>query len=446
VASYISGEWNPRSPTWLDSLHAMSDMAISVEGIGKLYKLGERERYSTLRDRLTGLMRDPFCRFRRQPVRDETAATLWALRDVSFNVQQGEVVGIIGRNGSGKSTLLKVLSRITEPTQGTVRIRGRVGSLLEVGTGFHPELTGRENIFLNGAILGMGKSEIARKFDEIVAFAEVERFIDTPVKHYSSGMYVRLAFAVAAHLEPEIMIVDEVLAVGDLTFQQKCLGKMGDVAKQGRTVLLVTHNMLPVRTLCTRAILLGEGRVLADTCDVRLAIGLYSGLKTAHELEWQRGDLVHSSDSPLIFTKLRQVLLGEQPRHKLQVTAELQSLRLHPSAFIAVDVLDSSATSLLQAIPTQIPFIEFSNTPQEVVVTIDLPPLIPGTYQITVWAGPHYSNTFDHVEMELTFIVTDSPQPGRSFPHSVDHGFVVPESTVTVRRLSEAAQVLEPCT
>ena len=189
---------------------------------------------------------------------------------MSFEVQPGEVVGIIGRNGAGKSTLLKILSRITEPTEGEVDINGRVGSLLEVGTGFHPELTGRENVYLNGAILGMRRAEIARKFDEIVAFAEVEKFIDTPVKHYSSGMYMRLAFAVAAHLEPEILIVDEVLAVGDAEFQKKCLGKMGDVAKGGRTVLFVSHNMMMIQRLCTRAILLQNGRLASDDHPARV--------------------------------------------------------------------------------------------------------------------------------------------------------------------------------
>jgi lipopolysaccharide transport system ATP-binding protein len=188
----------------------------------------------------------------------------WALSDISFEVKRGEVVGIIGRNGAGKSTLLKIMSRVTTPTKGQIKIRGRVGSLLEVGTGFHPELTGRENIFLNGAILGMTKNEIKKKFDEIVAFAEVEKFIDTPVKRYSSGMYVRLAFAVAAHLEPEILIVDEVLAVGDIHFQKKCLTKMGESAKNGRTVIFVSHNMASVKALCGRAILLDAGRVVMD--------------------------------------------------------------------------------------------------------------------------------------------------------------------------------------
>ncbi|HZW29900.1 MAG TPA: ABC transporter ATP-binding protein, partial [Isosphaeraceae bacterium] len=238
----------------------MSDVAIRVEGLGKRYRLGgPRERYSTLRDQIRSWS-SPRGRLRRTD-RDERRPPFWALKDVSFQIEPGEVVGVIGRNGAGKSTLLKILSRITEPTEGAADIHGRVGSLLEVGTGFHPELTGRENVYLNGAILGMRRSEIARKFDEIVAFAGVEQFIDTPVKHYSSGMYMRLAFAVAAHLEPEILVVDEVLAVGDAQFQKRCLGKMGEVARSGRTVLFVSHNMHAIRSLCTRGILLKSGQV-----------------------------------------------------------------------------------------------------------------------------------------------------------------------------------------
>jgi lipopolysaccharide transport system ATP-binding protein len=208
---------------------------------------------------------------RRSGIKNRQAELIWALKDVSFEVQQGEVVGIVGRNGAGKSTLLKILSRITEPTEGRVELRGRVGSLLEVGTGFHPELTGHENIYLYGAILGMDRREVTRKFDEIVAFAELEKFIDTPVKKYSSGMYMRLAFAVAAHLEPEILLVDEVLAVGDLSFQKKCLGKMNDVSRQGRTVLFVTHNMGAVRSLCTRAILLRGGTIQKTGAPLEIA-------------------------------------------------------------------------------------------------------------------------------------------------------------------------------
>lgn len=231
----------------------MSSSAILMEGVSKKFKIGAR-REDTLRDRIAN--------FWRRRKSNRTAHEIWALKDIDLEVQPGEVLGIIGRNGAGKSTLLKLLAHITQPTEGRVTIRGRVGSLLEVGTGFHTELTGRENIFLNGAILGMKRAEIQRKFDEIVAFSEVEKFLDTPVKFYSSGMHMRLAFAVAAHLEPEIMLVDEVLAVGDVDFQKKCLGKMDEVTKQGRTVLFVSHNMVAVQSLCPRVIWLVEGRIL----------------------------------------------------------------------------------------------------------------------------------------------------------------------------------------
>jgi lipopolysaccharide transport system ATP-binding protein len=242
----------------------MSDFAVHIENLGKRYRIGTpRAGYSTLRDTLARLVTAPLRRSRRMtsPSPRNGDDVIWALRNVTLEVRRGAVVGIIGRNGAGKSTLLKILSRITEPTEGRAEIQGRVGSLLEVGTGFHPELTGRENIFLNGAILGMRRADIARRFDEIVAFAEVERFVDTPVKHYSSGMYVRLAFGVAAHLDPEILVVDEVLAVGDAQFQKKCLTKMGDVARGGRTVLFVSHNMAAVQLLCTSAVLLRDGQV-----------------------------------------------------------------------------------------------------------------------------------------------------------------------------------------
>jgi len=242
-----------------------SDFAIRVSGLGKEYILGGAERVDeSFREMLLGSLKAPFRRLKK--LRGDVLAEerFWALKDVNFEVKKGEVVGIIGRNGAGKSTLLKILSRITDPTEGKIEIRGRISSLLEVGTGFHPELTGRENIFLNGAILGMSRLEIKQKFDEIVAFAEVEKFLDTPVKRYSSGMYVRLAFAVAAYLEPEILIVDEVLAVGDAAFQKKCLGKMENVAKEGRTVLFVSHNMGAVSNLCSRAIVLSKGSVDFD--------------------------------------------------------------------------------------------------------------------------------------------------------------------------------------
>ncbi len=247
----------------------MSAVAICCEGIGKRYRIGPRQRYRALRDTLADALRAPVHQLRRA-LRSQSAREirqpefLWALKDISLEIQHGEVLGIIGRNGAGKTTLLKILSRITKPTEGQAEIHGRTGALLEVGTGFHPELTGRENIYLNGAILGMTRREIERRFDEIVEFSECSRFLDMPVKHYSSGMYMRLAFAVAAHLKTEILLVDEVLAVGDAPFQKKCLGKMEDAAHQGRTVLFVSHNLLAVDSLCSRAICLHEGRIVME--------------------------------------------------------------------------------------------------------------------------------------------------------------------------------------
>jgi lipopolysaccharide transport system ATP-binding protein len=247
-------------------MFVMGNVAIHVQGLGKAYSIGARKQtHDTLRDAVAAGLRRPYDRFQQwlqgEPASSSTE-TFWALDDVSFDIRHGEAVAIIGHNGAGKSTLLKILSRITGPTKGFADIYGRVGSLLEVGTGFHPELTGRENIFLNGNILGMRKSEIHRKFDDIVGFAEIDKFVDTPVKHYSSGMYVRLAFGVAAHMEPDILLVDEVLAVGDAAFQKKCLGKMNDVAEQGRTVLFVSHNMATIANLCPRSILLRDGRIV----------------------------------------------------------------------------------------------------------------------------------------------------------------------------------------
>ena len=271
----------------------MSDIAICVQNLGKKYRIGRKqEKYTTLRDTLSGMVgsvRHQTAKLLRgQPTgAGEPEGIIWALKDASFEVKRGEVVGIIGRNGAGKSTLLKILTRITEPTEGLAEVTGRVGSLLEVGTGFHPELTGRENIYLNGAILGMRKAEMNRKFDAIVDFAETEQFLDTPVKRYSSGMTMRLAFAVAAHLEPETLLVDEVLAVGDVSFQKKCLDKMEDVGQQGRTVLFVSHNMPAVARICERVILLDRGHVVQDGPSHQV-IGAYlhSGLGTTAAREW----------------------------------------------------------------------------------------------------------------------------------------------------------------
>jgi lipopolysaccharide transport system ATP-binding protein len=242
----------------------MSRPAVTVENIGKLYKLGLAARAGNFREAINNAFSSTFRRLKGFGEDRSKHEDFWALKDVSFEVQQGEAIGILGRNGAGKSTLLKVLSRITEPTEGIARLRGRVGSLLEVGTGFHPELTGRENIYLNGSILGMKRAEISRKFDEIVAFSEIERFLDTPVKRYSSGMYIRLAFAVAAHLEPEILVVDEVLAVGDIDFQKRCLGKMNEVVGHGRTVFFVSHNTQSIAALTSRCLVFKQGRMLLD--------------------------------------------------------------------------------------------------------------------------------------------------------------------------------------
>jgi lipopolysaccharide transport system ATP-binding protein len=282
----------------------MSRAVIQVEGLGKRYRIGERERYLALRDLLANALRAPVHLLRSavSSSKNHEPQHIWALKDVSFEVNEGEVVGIIGRNGAGKTTLLKILSRVTRPTEGNAEVRGRMGSLLEVGTGFHPELTGRENAYLSGAILGMKKKEIERKFDEIVAFAEVEKFIDTPLKHYSTGMQMRLAFAVAAHLEPEILLVDEVLAVGDTAFQRKCLGKMGDVAKQHRTILFVSHNMLAIRGIAKRCLLVHEGRIECDG-DVQTVVERY--LSQGREEMPNEMDTTHRDRQDELGTDLR---------------------------------------------------------------------------------------------------------------------------------------------
>ena len=294
---------------------------IKAERVGKQYRLGaDTAAYSTAREAVMDILKAPLRSLRR----NGSVPTIWALQDVTFEVQPGEIVGIIGRNGAGKSTLLKVLSRITEPTTGRVELYGRVASLLEVGTGFHPELTGRENIFLNGSILGMARKEIESKFDEIVAFAEIEKFIDTPVKRYSSGMYVRLAFAVAAHLQPEILLVDEVLAVGDMSFQKKCLGKMEEVATQGRTVLFVSHNMGSIGRLCRSGLLLDQGRVVFSG-DITQTIGRYTQSSTSSNAEVS---YVRDQD------KILQMLAAKLLDHSGKTATELD--RNHPFS-VSVD-------------------------------------------------------------------------------------------------------------
>jgi lipopolysaccharide transport system ATP-binding protein len=279
------------------SVFYMSDITISVDGLSKKYFIGEYARYYSLRETLNRVFTAPFRRLQAGYKKPAEQSSIWALKDVSFDIKRGEVVGVIGRNGAGKSTLLKILSRITDPTEGVAKIQGRVTSLLEVGTGFHPELTGRENVFLNGAIMGMKRFEIRQKFDEIVAFAEVETFIDTQVKHYSSGMYLRLAFSVAAHLESEVLMVDEVLAVGDVAFQNRCLGKIEGVVNEGRTVLFVSHNMPAIHRLCSRAIVLHEGALIQDGAVsvavneyLKTSLGSLEGERSWPDLEQAPGD------------------------------------------------------------------------------------------------------------------------------------------------------------
>lgn len=303
----------------------MSDTAIRVENLSKRYRIGTRQAgYATIRETVADLAAAPFRRLRRLGQPTPREELIWALKDVSFEVKHGEVLGIIGRNGAGKTTLLKVLSRITEPTEGEAEMHGRVGSLLEVGTGFHPELTGRENIYLSGAILGMKRTEIDKKFDEIVQFAEIEKFLDTPAKRYSSGMYVRLAFAVAAHLEPEILLVDEVLAVGDAEFQKKCLGKIGDVAKEGRTVLFVSHNMVAVRGLCNASLRLAEGRI-ADRGEPDAVISRYLETAAMPVLEQRWDDPLGAPGNDSVRLHRARLSPGDDsPRHELAVNSTLE--------------------------------------------------------------------------------------------------------------------------
>jgi lipopolysaccharide transport system ATP-binding protein len=416
----------------------MSDPIIRIENLSKKYTLdhlGEGQSYSTLRESMANSARSLMKRAnvfgqRRGPARPMAYAAgkedFWALKDISLEIKQGERVGIVGRNGAGKSTLLKILSRITEPTVGRVSIRGRVACLLEVGTGFHPELTGRENIFLNGAILGMSKSEIHRKFEEIVAFAEVENFLDTPVKRYSSGMYVRLAFAVAAHLEPEILIVDEVLAVGDAQFQQKCLGKMRDVAHSGRTVFFVSHNMAAVRQLCSSAVLLQKGELKAvGTADEVVnqylnqiqQSGASSPTKSAHGVEllnFQFLDRDEHETQSLMFAedyRLRVVLQADSSISKCAVV-----IRIYDN----MDTLVSSLCSPEEGIE---PFTLRDTT----AITFDLPqfPLFPGPYRASVHVfRPNDTTAYLAIEDALRFEVHSTIIRGAMWAYEQKHGLV----------------------
>jgi lipopolysaccharide transport system ATP-binding protein len=383
------------------------DVAVSVRGLSKCYQLTPHAaKNTTMAEAFLNAFRKPFATLERE--------TFWALRDVDFDVHKGDVVGIIGRNGAGKSTLLKILSRITEPTSGQIDLYGRVGSLLEVGTGFHPELTGRENIFMNGAILGMSRREIARHFDAIVEFAEVEKFLDTPVKRYSSGMYVRLAFAVAAHLNPEILIVDEVLAVGDAEFQRKCLGKMQDVARnEGRTVLFVSHNMGAIKSLCTRAVLLNKGQMV--TCaDTDAVIRDYISSGVANSGFWKR-DAAVPQTSGVVFDEIRitdphgattSSLDSDQPITlvvRVRAASDLKNVQinLRVTNQEGIPVFTTANSDTTKAFP----FLTAGLHTYVVTIPSDLLP--PGTYSLLAGAITPNVKLYDVVDNDLVFNIED---------------------------------------
>ena len=414
----------------------MSDLAFRVDQLGKVYRIGRRGPYKTFRESIT----ESVTRCFRRGGNDDGADSelLWALRDVSFEVRQGEVIGIIGSNGAGKSTLLKVLSKITEPSEGCVEIFGRVGSLLEVGTGFHPELTGRENIYLNGAILGMRRAEIARRFDEIVAFAETEKFLDTPVKHYSSGMYMRLAFAVAAHLEPEILLVDEVLSVGDAAFQSKCIGKMGDVARSGRTVLFVSHSMASIATLCTSAILMKNGTVAlqgkpAACIDQYLAaINQSKGETNLREnKECRRG----SGEVRIVAARLVDCYGVPSDRFECQgevtLEMELEAAGQIPSFLSTIAVRTLTGITVLH-IPSPSDFTWSSlNTHGRTTMQCRIPQcgLYPGSYVVSLWIGKNEHQELDWVPDALTFTMEQGELTSYGFDMSWRHGLYLCDSS-----------------
>ena len=406
----------------------MSDIAIRVENLGKRYRIGQRrERYGTLRDTLMQALGAPLRAWRDRGYR-KGKAEIWALQDVSFDVHRGDVLAVIGRNGAGKSTLLKILSRVARPTVGRAWIHGRVGSLLEVGTGFHPELTGRENIYLNGAILGMTKTEIDRKFDEIVAFAELEKFLDTPVKHYSSGMYMRLAFAVAAHLEPDILLVDEVLAVGDAAFQKKCLGKMGEVAKEGRTVLFVSHNMATIQRLCHSALLLDSGRMTAcgTVSDV---IQLYLKEGATPVPRWERS-LLPTSD--IYFQRIYLTDdTGEMLDHvttasQLRIVMEYVVQRRCRNLQVSVDLLDSNGDLIFASNPQDVG-VDSPEQAGHYCAVVCLPPqiLLPKLYGIRTNLWVPWDGMLDTVD-SLRFSVQEMASLSNIIPEGKPGQIVIP--------------------
>ncbi len=387
---------------------------LEIKNISKKFLIHHnRQAYMSMRESITSV-------FKRT---NQTSEDFYALSDVSFNVQQGECIGIIGKNGAGKSTLLKVLSRITPPTTGSIISRGRIASLLEVGTGFHPELTGRENVLLNGSILGMSRKEIQSKFDEIVDFSGVENFLDTPLKFYSSGMQLRLAFSVAAFLEPEIMVIDEVLAVGDAEFQKKCIGKMEDVNKHGRTIIFVSHDLNAVQNLCKTAILLKEGKI-SFSGESGMVINHYLHAGSHASTSWTQ-----TSESNLPhFRKIEVRIEGKQPRLKLIIDTSIKCFPDMAASFLCFDIFSKLGTPIGQAIPNLDTFIKPSNEEIKITSEVDLNGFIPGDYYLDAWIGPHYNETYDWPKECIEFSIIESPQKNRTFPHSPAHGFFVPDS------------------
>jgi lipopolysaccharide transport system ATP-binding protein len=406
----------------------VSGIAVHVDKVSKLYRIGARRDLRTFRETLTDLLT------LRQRQRDEDERNLWALRDVTFEVGRGRAVGIIGQNGAGKSTLLKILSRITEPTAGRIEVRGRVSSLLEVGTGFHPELTGRENIALNGAILGMTRAELRQRFDEIVAFAEVERFIDTPVKYYSSGMYMRLAFAVAAHLEPEVLVVDEVLAVGDAAFQSKCLRKMNDVASHGRTVLFVSHNMPAVKALCQTAVWLQNGQVVG-TGESATVVTRYLQHASSPAGRESVAQLIAALPTDPVFRldairllqngeETTNVLNGEPLRIEIRFEVFTTTFGLH----VYFRLLDLEETLIFESIHNgssdEQPRVEVGRWCAMATIPADY--LAPRPYQMLVFAAIAHGRHLLKEPVRLAFDVQQTGVVNRAYPGYVAPGKIAP--------------------
>lgn len=400
----------------------MTKPAIKVEGLWKEYVVGSAQQtHSTFYDLLSHSLKAPFNRLRNLGGTSDEANQFWALRDVNFEVQPGEVLGIIGRNGAGKSTLLKILSRITAPTRGRVTVQGRMASLLEVGTGFHPELSGRENIFLNGAILGMSRVDIRRKFDEIVAFAEIEKFIDTPVKRYSSGMYVRLAFAVASHLEPDVLVVDEVLAVGDIEFQRKCLGKMQDVSGSGRTVLFVSHNMNAIQILCSKALMLDKGAVLLSG-EIDQVVGRY-----LENIEHTVGVVENASGALQITSATGEFSSLDENNLDISISIIMDATKKIEDLTIDFGLENKSGVRLIQIVPQArgvSATTVAANRKMTYKIEFRTTMLAPGDYYGTVFAHSRVSGTILHQSNIPLFRVP----PSASSPESMSSGF----SAVTI--------------